>query len=137
MIKNKIIIEDTTLRDGEQTPSVSFSKNDKLQISRMISDILSEDDSIYAGFPAISEKESETISEICKSIDKNYILGLSRLNKDDIDKAYQSMHYTSKRKIGLIIPTSKIHLKHKLNITFEKLLEMALTCIMQNNILKM
>ncbi|MDE7432254.1 MAG: 2-isopropylmalate synthase [Lachnospiraceae bacterium] len=129
MIRDKIVIEDTTLRDGEQAPSVSFSMDDKLQIAKMVSDILSEDDSIDAGFPAISENESEIVSEICKNIEKNYILGLSRLRKDDIDKAYSSMHYTSKRKIGLIIPTSKIHLENKLNITPDELIERAISCI--------
>ncbi len=129
LVKDKIIIEDTTLRDGEQAPSVSFGLNEKVEIAKIISDILTEDDSIDAGFPAVSVTESKIMSEICKIIDKNYILGLSRLKKEDIKLAYSTMKYSSKRKIGLIIPTSTLHLQCKLNISPKELLEKVIMCI--------
>lgn len=129
MIKGKIFIEDTTLRDGEQTPGVSFSVDEKLELAKSISEILSEDDSIDAGFSAVSEEEAEAVKKICQTIHKNHILSLARLKKKDIDSAFSAMKYTEKRKIGLIIPTSDLHIRCKLQTSREELIQQAVKSV--------
>ncbi len=128
-IEDKVILEETTLRDGDQSPSVNFLLEEKLHIATILSDILTEDDSIDAGFPAASYLEFESVKEISKVIAKNYIMGISRMKVEDIDTTYEALKYTPKRRIGLIIPTSPTHRKMKLNVDQGQLIDLAVASV--------
>ena len=98
----------TTLRDGEQTPGVSLSPQQKLDIAQKIDDL--GVDAIEAGFPVISKGENEAIKMISKAGLKAQVCGLARANKADIDAAADA---------GLQYATSDIHLEYKLHMSRE------------------
>lgn len=127
--EKKIYLEETTLRDGDQTPSVNFFLEEKIDIALMLSDILTEDDTIDAGFPSASLLEMEAVKDISKIITKNYVMALSRMKEADIDVTYEALKYSKKRKIGLIIPSSPIHRSIKLNKSRDELLDMVVKSI--------
>lgn len=124
-IGEKVYLEETTLRDGEQTPSVNYFIEEKIDIASMLSEILSEDDTIDAGFPATSQNDFNSVKAISKVIFKNYIMVISRMRESDIDIANEALKDAKKKKIGLIIPTSPIHRKLKLNKEPQEIIEMA------------
>ena len=80
-----ILIYDTTLRDGEQTPGVCFSKEDKIEIAHKLDELRIHQ--IEAGFPIVSKREAETVKAIASEGLNADILGLTRTKKEDIDKA--------------------------------------------------
>ncbi|MBB6625632.1 2-isopropylmalate synthase [Clostridium gasigenes] len=127
--KNKIFLEETTLRDGEQAPKVNYSMDEKIDLALKISGILTEDDTIDAGFPIVSELEIKTIKEICKIVKKNNISVISRMKMGDIDLSYEALKDTKKRKIVLMTPTSPQHRVHKLNMSKEEVLNLTLESI--------
>jgi methanogen homocitrate synthase len=110
----KIIIYDTTLRDGEQMVGVRFTRDQKLEIARRLAKIGVHQ--IEAGFPAVSEEERSAIKAIVNERLGPKILVLSRLVKEDIDAAVD----TGADLVMLFIATSDLHLKHKLNLTKEQ-----------------
>ena len=104
----KVRIFDTTLRDGEQTPGISLSPEQKLAIAKKL-DVLGVD-AIEAGFPVISEGELQAVKMISSEGLSCEIAGLARANKKDIDAAVAGgLNY-----IHTFIATSDIHLEHKL-----------------------
>ena len=104
-------IFDTTLRDGEQTPGVSLSPQQKLDIAQKIDDL--GVDAIEAGFPVISKGENEAIKMISKAGLKAQVCGLARANKADIDAAADAgLQY-----VHTFIATSDIHLEYKLHMS--------------------
>ena len=106
-----IIIYDTTLRDGEQTPGVCFSLEDKLEIARKLDKI--KINQIEAGFPIVSKREKESVSKIAAEGLKADILALTRTKPEDIDAALDC----DVDGIITFIGTSDIHLDHKMHIT--------------------
>ncbi len=116
----KIKIFDTTLRDGEQSPGCSMSLDEKVRFAKQLEKL--NVDIIEAGFAASSEKDLKAIQEISKEIEKPIITSLARCNKDDIDKAYESLKFAKKKRIHVFIATSKIHMKDKLHMTKEEVL---------------
>ena len=122
-LPKNITIYDTTLRDGEQMPHVSFTPDQKLNLARNLEDIGIPE--IKAGFPAISTTELATIKQIVANKNTARILALSRLRQDDIDAARQ----TDVDLILLFIATSPLHLSHKLHLTPEQVKERVITCL--------
>ncbi|ABK77246.1 isopropylmalate/homocitrate/citramalate synthase [Cenarchaeum symbiosum A] len=119
----RIRIFDTTLRDGEQTPGVSLSPEQKLQIARMLDEL--GVDAIEAGFPVISEGESKAVKMIATAGLSADICGLARADKRDIDAAADAgLDY-----VHLFIATSDIHLKHKLMMDREEAVRRAISSI--------
>ena len=119
----RIRIFDTTLRDGEQTPGVSLSPDQKLTIAKKL-DALGVD-AIEAGFPVISEGELKAIKMITSEGLSAEICGLCRANKNDIDAAIDGgLNY-----IHAFIATSDIHLEHKLKMSREQALEKAIESV--------
>ena len=119
----KVRIFDTTLRDGEQTPGVSLSPDKKLSIAKKLSEL--GVDAIEAGFPVISEGESNAIKMIVEENLPLEVCGLARTNQKDIDAAVScGLKY-----IHAFIATSDIHLEHKLNMTREQALEKAVQSV--------
>ena len=119
--KNRIIIFDTTMRDGEQSPGASMSLEEKLQISRVFDEL--GVDVIEAGFPIASPGDFEAVTEISKSLKNSIPAGLARATKKDIDACKESLSHAKKFRIHTFISTSPLHMKHKLNKSPEDVLE--------------
>ena len=119
----KVRVFDTTLRDGEQTPGISLSPDQKLSIAKKLDEL--GVDAIEAGFPVISKGEQNAIKMITKANLKSEICGLARTNKKDIDAAVDSgLNY-----IHTFIATSDIHLEYKLKMTRDQALEKAIEAV--------
>jgi len=119
----KIRIFDTTLRDGEQTPGVSLSPEQKLNIAKKL-DALGID-AIETGFPVISDGERSAVKMITSESFNSELCGLARTNKKDIDAAVDcGLNY-----IHTFIATSDIHLEYKLKMTREQALEKAIDAV--------
>jgi len=119
----RIRIFDTTLRDGEQTPGISLSPDQKLAIAKKL-DILGVD-AIEAGFPVISEGEFKAVKMIASEGLSAEICGLARTSRKDIDAAVDAgLNY-----IHTFIATSDIHLEYKLKMTREQALEKAIDAV--------
>jgi 2-isopropylmalate synthase len=115
--QKNIRIFDTTLRDGEQTPGVSLTLDDKIEIAKQLS--LLGVDAIEAGFPASSEGEKKVVKEIVQAGLKTEICGLSRAIKSDIDAALDSNVNT----VHVFISTSEVQMKYALGMTQEQVLK--------------
>lgn len=113
-----IKIFDTTLRDGEQTPGVNLNVKEKLMIAKKLESL--GVDIIEAGFPAASNGDFEAVKAIATEIKNSTIAGLSRANKNDIDRCWEAVKYATKPRIHTFIATSEIHMKHKLKMTKEE-----------------
>ena len=118
--KNRIIIFDTTMRDGEQSPGASMSLEEKLQISRVFDEL--GVDVIEAGFPIASPGDFEAVTEISKSLKKSIPAGLARATKKDIDACHEALKHAKNFRIHTFISTSPLHMKHKLNKSPEDVL---------------
>jgi len=120
---DKVIIFDTTLRDGEQTPGVSITPQQKVQIAIKLDEL--GVDVIEAGFPIVSHGEMQAIKDITKQNLNAEICGLARTVQSDIDHAIQcDLSY-----IHTFIATSEIHMQYKLKMTREQVLEKAIYAV--------
>jgi isopropylmalate/homocitrate/citramalate synthase len=122
-LPDNIKIYDSTLRDGEQMPYVSFTPHQKFTIAQKLEDIGIPE--IEAGFPAISETEQRTIKQIVSNKNRAKILVLSRLKQEDIDAARQ----TDADLILLFIATSSLHLTNKLHLNQEQIKQRLINCL--------
>ena len=122
MKKNQIIIFDTTLRDGEQSPGASMSLEEKIQIAKAFEDL--GVDILEAGFPAASQGDFEAVSEISKILTKTVPCGLARAVKNDLDRCYESLKHSKHFRIHTFISTSDLHMKFKLQKTREEVLDL-------------
>ncbi len=119
--KEDIIIFDTTLRDGEQAPGATMSLDQKLDIASLLDKM--KVNIIEAGFPASSENEFNSVKEISKKLNFAKIAGLARANKNDIDAVNESTRFAKNRRLHTFIATSDIHMKYKLRMNPEDVLE--------------
>lgn len=118
-----IIVFDTTLRDGEQSPGASLDINEKIQIARQLA--LLNVDVIEAGFPVSSPGDFEAVSRISKEIREVSVAGLARAVEKDIDSAAKALEKAVKPRIHVFLATSEIHRKHKLLKAKEEILHLA------------
>ena len=121
MKTDKIIIFDTTLRDGEQSPGVSMSVEDKVNIAIQLEKM--GVDVIEAGFAFASPADFEAIQKISQVVKNTTICSLARATEKDIDCAYEALKNANKKRIHTFIATSDIHLKYKLKKTQEEVIE--------------
>ncbi|MDC3024423.1 2-isopropylmalate synthase, partial [Alphaproteobacteria bacterium] len=122
MLKNdKILIFDTTLRDGEQSPGCSMNLSEKLKIFEVLQSL--NVDIVEAGFAIASEGDFEAIKEISKIAKDTRVCSLARAFKEDIDKAYEALNYANNFRIHTFIATSELHMKYKLRLSKEQVLE--------------
>jgi len=119
--KDRIIIFDTTMRDGEQSPGASMSLEEKLQISLVFDEL--GIDVIEAGFPIASPGDFEAVTEISKLLKRAIPCGLARAIKKDIDACKDSLSHAKNFRIHTFISTSPLHMKHKLQKSPEEVLE--------------
>ncbi len=124
MKKEKIIIFDTTLRDGEQCPGASMSVREKLEVARQLARL--KVDVIEAGFPIASEGDFEAVRLIASQIKGPKIAGLARCVPEDIDRAAEALKPAGDRaRIHVFLATSKIHREYKLRKAQEEILRLA------------
>ncbi len=117
---NKLIIFDTTLRDGEQAPGFSMTIDEKLRMARQLEKL--NVDILEAGFPIASEGDYEAVRRVSAEIRTPVIAGLARCVKKDIDRCAKALEGANKARIHVFLATSDIHLKYKLNKTREEAL---------------
>ncbi len=120
---NRVIIFDTTLRDGEQSPGCSMTPPEKLRMAKALADL--GVDVIEAGFPAASRGDWESVQTIAREVRGPIICGLARCNTDDIDKAYSAIKDAPRHRIHVFLATSAIHREHKLNMAKEEIIRTA------------
>jgi 2-isopropylmalate synthase len=116
----KVIIFDTTLRDGEQSPGASLDVQKKLEIARQLACL--SVDVIEAGFPISSPGDFQAVKAVAKHIRGPVICGLARAIKEDIDAAYRAISLARRKRIHVFLATSKIHMKYKLKKAKEEIL---------------
>ncbi len=135
--KQKLIIFDTTLRDGEQSPGATLNIEEKIEIAKQLSRL--GVDVCEAGFPIASPGDFEAVRRVAeevghltegrKSGQPMIIAGLARANKIDIDRAYEAVKAAPRHRIHTFIATSDIHLKHKLKIDREECIEQTIEAV--------
>jgi 2-isopropylmalate synthase len=117
----KLIIFDTTLRDGEQSPGFSMNTVEKLELARQLETL--GVDIMEVGFPIASEDDAHAVSLIAAEIRTPIIAALARCNPHDIDRAGESLKPAARSRIHTFIATSDLHLEKKLRITSQQCLE--------------
>ncbi len=119
--KPRVLVFDTTLRDGEQSPGCSMNLEEKLRIARLLDDM--GVDIIEAGFPIASPGDFEAVNEIAKVIKRATVCGLSRAIERDIDVAGEALKPAQNRRIHTFISTSPQHMRYQLQMDEEQVLE--------------
>jgi len=119
----RLIVFDTTLRDGEQAPGCSMTDREKLRVARALADM--GVDVIEAGFPAASEGDFESVRAIAREVRGPAICGLARCGEYDIERAWDALRHAERSRIHVFIATSPIHRKYKLKLTCEEVLRRA------------
>jgi len=120
---DKLIIFDTTLRDGEQSPGASMTRDEKLRIARQLERL--KVDVIEAGFAASSNGDFEAVQLIANNVRDSIICSLSRANDRDISRAAEALKGANRSRIHTFIATSALHMEKKLRMTPEQVLEQA------------
>ena len=121
MKKDRLIIFDTTMRDGEQSPGASMTKDEKLRIARALERM--RVDVIEAGFPASSNGDFEAVQAIANTIKDSVVCGLCRANDRDIQRGIDALKGARAWRVHTFIATSPLHMKVKLRMSPEQVLE--------------
>ena len=124
MNDDRLIIFDTTLRDGEQSPGASMNLAEKLQVAHALKDL--GVDVIEAGFPIASPGDFESVRAIAREVEGPIICGLARCNNADIDRAGEALRDCPRRRIHVFLATSAIHREFKLKMAKEEIVRRAI-----------
>ena len=124
---NRVIIFDTTLRDGEQSPGASMNTAEKLRIATQMERL--GVDVIEAGFPAASPGDLEAVRGIARKVRGLSVAALARTSKGDIDAAWEAIREASRPRIHTFIATSDIHMKHKLRMSRDQVVQAAVDAV--------
>jgi len=117
---DRLVIFDTTLRDGEQAPGFSMRIDEKVRLARQLEAL--GVDIIEAGFPISSDDDAEAVRRVAESVTKPVVAALARCRAGDVDKAAASIASARRGRIHTFIATSDLHLQHKLRMTREAVL---------------
>jgi 2-isopropylmalate synthase len=126
-MKDKLIIFDTTLRDGEQSPGASMTRDEKIRIARALERL--KVDVIEAGFPAASPGDFEAVQAVANVIKDSTVCGLARALDKDIDRAGEALKGAGRSRIHTFIATSPIHMQMKLQMSPEQVIEYAVKAV--------
>src|SRR6266513_2496938 len=118
MSDDQLIIFDTTLRDGEQSPGISLDVGEKLEIAEQLARL--GVDYIEAGFPVASQGDFEAVETIAKTVRGPVIAGLSRTHLADVDRCWDALKHAERARIHVFISTSPSHMEHMLKMTPEQ-----------------
>jgi len=123
----RIIMFDTTLRDGEQSPGFSMNLQEKLRMAEALTEL--GVDVLEAGFPIASPGDFESVYEIAKAIRGPVITGLARTGREDILRAAEAVRPAERKRIHVFLSTSPLHMKYKLRMEPEAVLELAIASV--------
>ncbi len=126
-MKDRLIIFDTTLRDGEQSPGASMTRDEKMRIARQLERL--RVDVIEAGFPAASNGDFEAVKAIAGAIKDSIVCGLARANDGDVRRAGDALKEANAGRIHTFIATSPIHMERKLRMTPNQVVEQAVKAV--------
>jgi len=119
--KDRIVIFDTTMRDGEQSPGASMSLDEKLELAKILEEM--GVDVIEAGFPVASIGDFEAVRQIAQIVTESTICGLARATQKDIERCAEAIRPAKRKRIHTFISTSPVHMKHKLQMGPNAVLE--------------
>ena len=124
---NKLIIFDTTLRDGEQSPGASMTKEEKVRIAKMLERM--RVDVIEAGFPIASPGDFEAVRAVARAVKDSVVCGLARAADVDIDRAGEALKEATAGRVHTFIATSPIHMQMKLRMEPDQVIERAVEAV--------
>ncbi len=127
MSRDRLIIFDTTLRDGEQSPGASMTREEKVRIARALERM--RVDVIEAGFPAASVGDFEAVRAVAGAVRESTVCGLARALDSDIERAGEALAGGGRTRIHTFIATSPIHMRDKLRMTPEQVVERAVHAV--------
>ena len=127
MTKEKLIIFDTTMRDGEQSPGASMTKEEKLRIARQLERM--RVDVIEAGFPAASDGDFEAVKAVAGLISDSTVCGLARANEKDVRRCGEAVRHARSPRVHTFIATSPIHMEKKLRMEPSQVIEQAVRAV--------
>lgn len=127
MSRDQLVIFDTTLRDGEQSPGASMTKDEKVRIAKMLEKM--RVDVIEAGFAIASQGDFDAVKAVANAVKDSRVCSLARAVPADIDRAAEALKGATAPRIHTFIATSPIHMKYKLNMAPEQVLEQAIKAI--------
>src|SRR5512141_2412532 len=120
--RDRVIVFDTTMRDGEQSPGASMSHDEKLELATILEDM--KGDVIEAGFPIASNGDFEAVRQISEIVTESVVCGLARAGQADIERCGEAIRKAKRGRIHTFISTSPVHMKWKLQMEPEQVLEM-------------
>jgi 2-isopropylmalate synthase len=126
-MSDKLIIFDTTLRDGEQSPGASMTRDEKVRIAKALERL--KVDTIEAGFPAASAGDFEAVQAVARAVKDTTVCGLARALDKDIDCAGEALKDARSARIHTFIATSPLHMEHKLKMTQGQVIENAVRAV--------
>ena len=126
-MSDRLIIFDTTLRDGEQSPGASMTRDEKVRIAKQLERM--RVDIIEAGFPVASPGDFEAVKSVAEAIKDSTVCGLARALEKDIDRAAEAIKPAARGRIHTFIATSPIHMQEKLRMRPEQVLERAVWAV--------
>ncbi|WP_045224881.1 2-isopropylmalate synthase [Methyloterricola oryzae] len=126
-MSDKLIIFDTTLRDGEQSPGASMTREEKVRIAKALERL--KVDVIEAGFPAASIGDFESVQAVARAVKGSTVCGLARALDKDIDRAGEALKDAASARIHTFIATSPIHMQRKLNMQPDQVVELAVRAV--------
>src|SRR5213080_2189117 len=127
MSDDRLIIFDTTLRDGEQSPGASMNLAEKLEVAHALKEL--GVDIIEAGFPIASPGDFEAVQAIARQVEGPVICGLARCNAEDIDRAWEALRDAPRPRIHVFLATSAIHREFKLKMAKEEIVRRAVESV--------
>ena len=127
MAKDRLIIFDTTMRDGEQSPGASMTKEEKLRIARQLERM--RVDVIEAGFPAASDGDFEAVQAVARIVKDSTVCGLARANEKDIRRCGEAVRVAASPRLHTFIATSPIHMEKKLRMEPSQVIEQAVRAV--------
>jgi 2-isopropylmalate synthase len=125
--KDRVVIFDTTLRDGEQSPGATMTHEEKLEVAALLDEM--GVDIIEAGFPIASDGDFQAVHEIAKRTKRSVVCGLSRAGQKDIDRAGEAIKPARRGRIHTFISTSPVHMKWKLQMQPEQVFELVISSV--------
>ncbi|MBW1675998.1 MAG: 2-isopropylmalate synthase [Deltaproteobacteria bacterium] len=126
-MEEKIIVFDTTLRDGEQSPGFSMNTAEKIHLAAQLENL--KIDVLEAGFPSSSEGDFEAVQMIAQNVRTVQVAALARTSREDIDAAWGAVKAAENPRIHVFIATSDIHLEHKLKISRDQVIDQAVDAV--------
>src|SRR5258706_3061804 len=126
-MKDQLIIFDTTMRDGEQSPGAAMTKDEKVRIGKQLERL--RVDVIEAGFAAASPGDFEAIRAVAAAVKDSTVCSLARANDNDVKRAGEAIKGANSGRVHVFIATSPIHMKHKLRMEPDAVLEAAVRTV--------